>query len=276
MKKTGMFLALVSGACTAYHAPDVAPIWTGFYLGANVGGLWSASNVVRNVAFPTYANLNVAPNFNTAVSAVEPIGNQVLDTSLSSFIGGGQLGYNTPFLDNWILGIDADLDALSKTNDSAQKNKTVTTAQIGTYDAQITVTKKLTYLGLLKGRLGFLLNPTLMVYGAGGFAYGGAGLTTTYSVTPSSQFFLPFNALGNHSKMLAGWVAGGGAEWAFSTSWSVKLECLYYNLGPLRNTVTLTQALSTNPPLPYVQATIFSNSRVSENTLRVGLNYHFA
>ena len=37
--------------------------------------------------------------------------------------------------------------------------------------------KSLSYLGTVRGRLGFLATPTLLVFGSGGLAYGGMNFT---------------------------------------------------------------------------------------------------
>ena len=61
----------------------------------------------------------------------------------------------------------------------------------------------------------------------------------------------------------AGWTLGGGIEGAFGGGWSAKVEYLYIDLGKLEQTVAL--------PLAGVTATF--NSRVTDNIVRVGLNY---
>jgi outer membrane immunogenic protein len=37
--------------------------------------------------------------------------------------------------------------------------------------------------------------------------------------------------IGSVSSTNVGWVAGGGLEYAFANNWSVKLECLFVDLG---------------------------------------------
>jgi opacity protein-like surface antigen len=70
------------------RAPVVAPAynWTGFYLGANIGGTWSNS---------TLTNSNLGASWN-------PGG--------TGFIGGVQAGYNLQ-AGNFLFGIEADFDA---------------------------------------------------------------------------------------------------------------------------------------------------------------------
>ena len=61
----------------------------------------------------------------------------------------------------------------------------------------------------------------------------------------------------------AGWTAGGGIEGAFGGGWSAKVEYLYIDLGKLEQTVTIP---------PAALAATF-NSRLTDNIVRVGLNY---
>jgi outer membrane immunogenic protein len=57
--------------------------------------------------------------------------------------------------------------------------------------------------------------------------------------------------------------AGGGIEGAFGGGWSAKVEYLYIDLGKLEQTVTI----------PPAALTATFNSRLTDNIVRVGLNY---
>ena len=101
---------------------------------------------------------------------------------------------------------------------------------------------------LLRGRLGFLITPTLLVYGTGGFAYGGLngnGIT------------------GNYSNTRTGWTAGGGVEWMFMPNWSAKAEYLYTDLS------------STNQTYWGTGYQVGYHHHPQFNTVRAGVNYHF-
>jgi outer membrane immunogenic protein len=50
----------------------------------------------------------------------------------------------------------------------------------GRVTTNMTVTKEIDYLGTVRGRLGWLVNPTLLVYGTGGLAYGGPTFKPAY------------------------------------------------------------------------------------------------
>ena len=83
----------------------------------------------------------------------------------------------------------------------------------------------------MRGRFGYLLMPTLLIYGDGGLAYGGVNVST--SIFQANLPFTPaFASFGNLSGTEVGWTAGGGVEWMFLPNWSVKAEYLYYDQRP--------------------------------------------
>ncbi|MBL7481187.1 outer membrane protein [Legionella bononiensis] len=251
--------------------------WTGFYIGANAGYLWSASNVIRNLGIASYENPAFNPFSRLMSESIAYLGTHEIYNSLDSFIGGGQIGYNAQILDKLVIGIDADLDAISPTSSTTNFISTATTPlMVGvTHTANISLTKKLDYLGLVKGRLGYLLNPNVLVYGAGAFAYGGATLNTTYEVTNTQANFTPMSGYASIHDVLGGWAGGGGAEWLITPCWSVKAEYIYYNLGPTHSYLTLTQNVALNPPEAFAAASVKSKAEFTGNVLRVGVNYHF-
>lgn len=83
----------------------------------------------------------------------------------------------------------------------------------------------------------------------------------------------------NVSKMLVGWTAGGGFEWAFLPNWSAKIEGLYYNLGTLNNNLELEQYVN-NPDAEEVgldtAAKVLTSTVFANGLVRVGVNYHFS
>ena len=60
---------------------------------------------------------------------------------------------------------------------------------------------------------------------------------------------------------------GGGIEGRLSGNWTGKIEYLYMDLGTVSGTATL---LTSTPPLRFDYS-----SRITDNILRVGLNYKF-
>ncbi|MCL9684741.1 outer membrane protein [Legionella maioricensis] len=250
--------------------------WTGFYIGGNAGYLWSSNNIIKNDGRTNFANPLFSPNSRTMSFALADLGTRHLFNSSKGFIGGGQIGYNSQFSENLVIGIDADLDAIGQSNGTTNTTNSVSTALLGTLNANIVNTKKLNYVGLLKGRLGVLVGPSFLLYGSGAFAYGGGSLKTSYSVTETNSAFPSFYEELNASKLLAGWAAGGGAELLFSPCWSMKVEYIYYQLGPLHTHLNLTQNIATTPPASFAGAIVDTSAKFTENTIRVGLNYFFS
>jgi outer membrane immunogenic protein len=257
--------------------PPPPPMWTGFYIGLNAGGTWSSNNSVDTFDVPVFA----APTFSTELALSSAFATNIIPVSNGGFIGGGQVGYNYQFGPNWVAGIEADIQGVA----GSQRSDSVFESghPVG-FPAELIVStdrasKALDYLGTVRGRLGWLVTPTLLIYGGGGLAYG--GVTSSVNIfqqditTPLSDFSGPYNSFGSISTTHVGWTAGGGVEWMFLPNWSLKVEYLYYDLGtesfalsPLLNRFTDTGLVAwTSDP--------FARARFNGNIVRAGLNYHF-
>lgn len=114
----------------------------------------------------------------------------------SGVLGGFQTGYNRQF-GTFVLGFETDLDLTSIKN---------TTDGVDT---------KLTWFGTTRTRAGVLINPSLLLYGTGGVAYG----RVEESVPGTS---------GKISGV--GWAAGAGVQYALTPQWSIGAEYLHLDL----------------------------------------------
>ena len=142
----------------------------------------------------------------------------------------------------------------------------------------------LDYVGTVRGRLGWLFTPTLLLYGTGGLAYGGVTLNTATQVSNTAFYISNWNVSPgfggvNYSNTQVGWTAGGGLEWMFWPNWSAKVEYLYYDLGSVTQSfalpITTTYTYEGNQ---YNDAALFGGqvrARLNGNIVRAGLNYHF-
>lgn len=126
----------------AVKAPPAPPApawsWTGFYVGADIGGAWINDN--QFLSSPTFALA-------------------VPDKS-SGVIGGGHAGYNWQ-TGQFVLGVEADFDGSSVKN----------TYVIGPPFVNTTGTTQLNWQGSIRGRLGVAFDRALL-YATGGWAYG--------------------------------------------------------------------------------------------------------
>ncbi|MBG0811009.1 porin family protein [Methylosinus sp. H3A] len=232
----------------AFVAP-VAPAfsWTGVYGGVNVGYGWTESYRLSGVEFgPGGAPTGVAWNYPSS--------------DISGVLGGGQIGYNYQYANTgFVVGLEADIQAADLTGQSKGVGSNVG------YFPLLTTRHTIDWFGTVRGRVGYAVLPTLLVYGTGGFAYGEGSSRFTYWDTAG------FWGQQSESDIRTGWTAGGGVEWAFLPNLSAKIEYLYTELdnapGFFFNQFNAAGA-----------ATAFtSQQRGVQNhfhTVRVGLNYH--
>ncbi|VVB49703.1 Porin [Beijerinckiaceae bacterium RH AL1] len=247
LKKILLGVALLGATSTAALAADLpsrrappvyipppVPVftWTGFYIGGNAGYAFDAKS-----------------SFNTTAGAARTF----VQSKADGFTGGGQIGYNfqlgnAPILGNLgggfgggglILGVEADAAYTDLRRDFA----------IGgaPYNANTQ------FVGTARGRLGYAFN-NVMIYGTGGFAYGGINDRVGVAVA---------------NKIATGYAYGGGIEYAIPTSSFVnffhssavtlKAEYLHYDLG--------SQALNAGR--------VGSSVKNDGNIVRGGINYKF-
>jgi outer membrane immunogenic protein len=196
----------------AYAAPIWT--WTGFYVGAHVGGEFSASNSFNGLVLSDYD---------------------------ARFMGGVQAGADWQFSGNWVVGAEGQYSWLSRNNANAL------------FPGGFVYGNDQRALASITARLGYSFGPTL-VYVKGGYAYADNRDVVTFAGVP-----VAFTLDGNHNH---GWTIGGGAEYMFTPSWSVKGEYQYYNFGHSRFLA----------PAALVPFGTFHND---EHTLKVGVNYRF-
>lgn len=258
--------------------PPPPPIWTGFYVGLNAGYTWSNSNTVTVGTAPLWANPLLTPFGVSQFNNVAFGGSGVLSASNDGFIGGGQVGYNWQFYNNFVVGIEADIQGIAGSGNGATLSTAAptTAAGINSYTA-LSVSSRLDYLGTVRGRLGWLFTPTLMVYGTGGLAYGGVTSNAQAFFAPQTPLVvdvLPYASAGAYSDTRVGWTAGGGVEWMFWPNWSAKVEYLYYDLGTVNYSGGFNTA-STIGGIPVWSHATQVSQRFDGHIVRAGLNYHF-
>jgi outer membrane immunogenic protein len=281
--QAGVALLLLSGSASAADmAVKAKPVtvvdvwnWTGFYIGGNVGYGWSDGD--RTVtARPN--DQQSAFLLNTSVSNFSPARPPV-SFGTSGVIGGLQFGYNWQ-LNNWLVGVEADINAADINGRGAAD---LVSADPG-IPFRLTADEHVKWFGTARARAGFLVTPNLLFYGTAGIAYGqvdhSAALLFTRQVAlpftiivigTGSVTCAPLNAPcynGSTTENSVGWTAGGGAEYKFAKNWSIKGEYLYVDLGYsnyLQRAINFTGS----------QSTIQMSSHTTFHTARVGINYQF-
>jgi outer membrane immunogenic protein len=207
-------IALGFSAASPVHAAPPAPAfsWTGFYLGANLGGATGGSNP------SLIANITADPfdNFSTA-------GVPTLD--VKGFVGGGQFGYNIQ-AGNYLYGFEADFTGMD-----VHGNTSVSPFFTGKVSNNFDWSSRYSWLSTIRARGGILIAPNWLVYGTGGLAITSVhdNVTCTSSSTGCGDItpFSPQNLQWSQTSTLVGWTAGGGIEATFLQNWIFGLKVLY-------------------------------------------------
>jgi outer membrane immunogenic protein len=227
--------------------------WTGYYLGGNIGYSWGGSDTTASLndpGLPAVARATVNPSFN-----------------LNGVIGGGQLGYNWQ-RGQWVYGIEADLQATDQSGSTGTACAAGVCAQSRGGPVIDTLNQRLTWLDTVRGRIGVAFTPTSLGYLTGGLAYGdvstSGGISGTNGATPVAGFF------GTRSTN-TGWTIGAGIETALGGRWTGKIEYLYVDLGTVSGGPFGTPIVA--PSGAFLNGSF--SSHVTDNILRVGLNYRF-
>ena len=252
--------------------------WTGFYLGLNAGGTIGNNNGLNGSTW----NLWQPPGNVDAVSAVLLSGSNS-GSGNAGFIGGGQTGYNWQVMKSFVTGFEVDIQGL--TGSSALGSKWTSTAydagpfyNPGSITSNQSGNASLSYIGTVRGRLGYLVMPEFLLYGTGGLAYGGvsASAQNTQFWQDNAGVWNVVNGSQSISNTQVGWTAGGGLEWMFLPNWSAKAEYLYYDLGRVQtNVINTSYSLVPSDPSGLQSSTTYTG-RVSGNIIRAGINYHLS
>ncbi len=272
-------MALTGAALAADLRPPPPPVyvpppsWTGFYAGLNAGGTWSNVNSFGTTSFNAFDSGEV-PGLGATSAALASISDPLHPTA--GFIGGGQIGYNYQFYNSFVAGVEADIQGTSSDfRAEGVFSQAVVGPGIGLSQG-IAASESVDWLGTVRGRLGFLFTPTLLVYGTGGFAYGQTNAITsiTQYVTGAADLPNAYGAFARYSNTRTGWTAGGGLEWMFFPNWSFKVEYLYYNLGSVNYGVYPLANYNAEGVLTTFGGSV-SKPSFNGNIVRVGVNYHF-
>ncbi len=245
-----------------------APGWAGLHLGVNLGVGFGGAHTVVTSAAPVFTGL--VPDGQVSALTAFANGASFLGGK-SAFLGGGQFGYDFQF-GSAVVGLEADIAALSGVASSGGYSSlnaigaapVITTATVG---------RSLHYLGTVRGRVGFAVAPSILLYATGGLAYGDpSGRAQLVQVgTTIGRVGVGSAAI---SGVRAGWTLGAGAEWMFASNWSAKLEYLYYDLGARNWNSPLTVAApAALLGVPYAVTT--QSVRANGHLVRAGLNYRF-
>jgi outer membrane immunogenic protein len=232
------FLCLLLAASITAHAADIpvpAPpppppppfTWTGFYVGGNLGAAGAGGSLTDSLFG---IDFTTGPN--------------------TTFIGGGQLGFNYQIA-GFVVGVEGNFDWAVNHSPSGGVFTPVGTIQGTSNDTRITT---------VAARVGAGVDHFFLYAKGGGAWVGNNGFTVTNLTTGAS-----ITGLNNGTN--SGWLAGFGVEWALTRNWTVKFEYDYLGLNNPTFTVPATA--------PFIPGDTFTSNNRNIQMAQLGFNFLF-
>ncbi len=194
---------VLSISTQAAFAADGAPHdWSGYYIGADLGGAWSKTNLTNTVSDP-------------ALNWTDFAVGQSLGYTQSGLVGGAHVGLNFQ-QDRFLYG--AELAAFGA---GVTGGGTLPPNQMGSAGDDV-FASRIRMLLLATARVGYTFDQTL-VYAKAGYAGGKLSTSVADSVGSSGA--------GSNSAWRSGFALGAGVEYAVTGNWSLGLEYDYARLG---------------------------------------------
>lgn len=253
------------GAATAARAADLpsvrfapapppifaSPSWTGFYVGASVGGAWTKPKLETTVYSHSMAAL---PG---VIETTDSHGSGPIDQS--GLVAGLHAGYDAQFGRFFVAGLEADFSLSSLSGSRASSG--IMPVFNGPFVFQQRAS--MDWLVTTRARLGVLATDSFLVYATGGAAF--ARLRATSEFADSFDEFESWSG----STVRTGWTVGGGVEYRLADNWSVKAEYLHAEFGGLRG---VGYAPLTDATVAIVEHQF---RRKAVDIARLGINYRF-
>ncbi len=279
-------------AMAAYAAVPSAMSWTGFYLGASAG--------VR--ANQTTGTIDKATVFPVGFPAFNPLAgcqcflDNTFDTTSAKF--SPYFGYNWQFNPRVVIGIEGDFGFASRTSTlfgNSLPGSAVFGASSGLNDS---FAVKASWDASIRGRIGYLVNPTTLIYLTGGPAWMKVQETSTCD-TIFRQFQtapgfigaegggctpgLRSPALISQSTVKPGFTVGAGGETKLWSNWILRAEYRYADYGrasftttrSCNGTATLVNTFGTTTLGCFETDVAVNSLRLQTHSAMFGLAYQF-
>jgi outer membrane immunogenic protein len=217
------------GARPIGKAPALAPApifnWSGFYIGAGLGGRWTDTSWDTTCLAPGALGTGGCPN-DVFVGTTRINNDNPAKFDMSGIRASGYLGYNWQF-SSWVFGVEGDWGWAD--------NKETHTGIPGTWSATFgpgvdTATVRDRWDASARARIGFLVTPQALIYATGGASW----LDKEISASCGATFPVGWCAVANAqtvSKTYTGWTVGGGIDWMFAPAWVARAEYRFADYG---------------------------------------------
>ena len=159
-----MILACMTASSFAAEMSG-SDLWSGFYVGGNIGYGWAIDDATGYISSPSpapFAFLGLPAAYKSS-------------TNPAGLIGGAQVGYDWQPWPRWLLGAVADFQSSGQRDtDNFNIPFTITAigVPVGTGNLAISNEEKLRWFGTVRGKIGYAFWNSVLLYGTGGFAYG--------------------------------------------------------------------------------------------------------
>jgi outer membrane immunogenic protein len=244
-------LAVKTPIYKAAPAP-IVDMWTGFYVGANVGYGWGGWDASSNQRVFNFETTTASPNVKGVAAGI-------------------QAGYNWRVNPQWVVGIEADIeDPLSANQVWTDPGIAVSVSPPSDFvprpggPASLSHDWKLRWFGTVRLRAGVTPVENWLFYVTGGPAIGGSRYSFDFGQPGAAAIPAPTTYALSTNKTTYGYSVGAGAETKLTTNWSVKFEYLYLDLGKVSiDTLDIDG-------FPF-----HVDYRLRSHLARIGLNYKF-
>ena len=232
--------------------------WTGVHFGAHVGGAFGSKNETP-APFGLLLSPGPTPTPNPCSSPSLLLLNcgslapSPVSLDVSGLVVGGQLGADYQ-IENWVVGVEGQAswtNAKGSTSCGGLGSPAVFTVIVGS------CTAKLDNLGTAAVRAGYAFD-RLLVYGKGGAAWTNDNYQVKFTTSFTPMLF-------SANELRWGWMVGAGVEYAFTDTWTAKIEYNYMDLGA--DSLRMVEAFGT--------VLLDTNIRERMNVVKIGVNYRF-
>lgn len=255
-------------APTAASAPTAS--WTGFYLGSGLGFRTSQTRETFDARSLGGGPLLPATTVEPFTATSEPLNGIALRAS-------SYAGYNWQVTPRWVLGIEGDVGFAKQTTTFA--GRPFPDQGFASFERSDGISAKTTWDTSIRGRVGFLVTPTTLVYATGGAAWqhfdigtacASAFCRSAFDILAPGAPFSIFPAFTNNSATKLGWTIGAGVETAIGGHWFARADFRYADYGDTAFTLTrFSTAAFLNPIVNAFDVTLRTH------TATFGLAYKF-
>lgn len=263
-----LVMPMVFALSPVVYAKGPQSLWEGFYMGLDMGGAWSSSQYRTDPGCgPVGVDCvfcNVSPDPSVANGeAVASSGSQKFHFKSANI--GFHLGHNW-ITDTIVFGGELDFSLLNLGQSESATELFPLTFLADRYVLSKAVSTH--WLSTIRGRIGKIICPPLFLYGTGGAAFTNLKVSSDYHDNAVDGTFPGGSGDNTTSVFRGGWTLGGGGEWQWTDTLSIKAEYLYVDFSsinlfvPTSNTPAFTQTMRVTADL-------------SENIVRMGINYWF-